>query len=231
MNTTNNNNSQQQNKEGNLPNALLKGFVNMAGYGFFGLVHVFRLPYSFMKKRGRENKEFNMSQNVQFPLNGQGVGTLKDLRIGKHNFSHSGCGAIATFNAMSVAGCEPKIEEIVEFYERKGLILYATMGVNPLGVKRYLSQQDVNWTKYSGKQDWDACLKDGQVGIMLYWWANAKNCGAHYVAIEKLEDGVRVYNVYNTRDCSFTYKDIQTFLSSGSYRKAVALFVIDKKEH
>ncbi|MBQ8247110.1 MAG: hypothetical protein IJZ42_08255 [Lachnospiraceae bacterium] len=231
MSTTNSNNNQQKNTDGNIPRALVKGFVNAAGYGFFRVVQLFRLPHCFMKKRARQNREFNMSRNVQFPLNGQGMGELKDMRIGMRTFSHSGCGAIATFNAMSLVGCEPKIEDVVDFYERKGIILYANMGVNPIGVSRYLSEQDVQWKRYSGKVDWDSCITEGQVAIVLYWWANAKSFAAHYITIEKLKDGIRVYNLYNSRDCAFKYEDIQTFLEAGSYKRIVAMFVIDRKDN
>lgn len=226
MNNTKTDNKKQEKVNSNLPKAFIKGFVNAAGYSFFGLVNILRPPYLFIRKRARQNKEINLAKSLKFPLNGQGLGELKDLRIGCCNFAHSGCGAVATFNALSMAGLQPDMAEIVDFYEHKGLTFYAKFGVNPIAVNRYLATKELEWRRYSKPTE----LKEGQCAILLYWWANASGCAAHYVAAEKTENGIRVYNVYNTKDKAYEYKDVQAFLNSGSYKKVVAMFVIDKKE-
>lgn len=229
MSKTNSDNKQQKNKKEHAPNAFLKGFVNVAGYGFFAMVNGLRFPYFSIKKKAIKNREINVTRSLKFPLNGQGMGELKDMRIGSCDFAHSGCGAIATFNALSMAGCKPQMEEIVDFYERKGLVFNAKFGINPAGVKKYLSGREVNWKFYSKKTDWDACLDKNQVAILLYWWVSAKGCGAHYVSMEKTDAGIRVYNVYGNRDTAYDFKDIQAFLESGNYKRVVSMFVIDKK--
>ncbi len=231
MSKTNFDKKQQLNINENKPNTFLKGMVHIMGYGFFAVIQRLRFPYASLKKKAVRNREINACKNLKFPLNGQSMGELKDMRIGSCNFSHSGCGAIATFNAMSMVGLEPKMEEIVDFYEHKGLILNARMGVNPSGVKRYLTSKNLQWKFYSGKTDWDACLGEKQVAILLYWWVGKKGCGAHYVAAERTEEGIRVYNVYGNRDISYDFKDIQAFLASGRYKRVVAMFVIDRKEN
>lgn len=229
MSKTNSDNKQQKNTKDIKPNAFLKGMVHILGYGFFAVVNCLRFPYFSLKKKAIKNREINLTRNLKFPLNGQGMGDLKDMRIGSCNFAHSGCGAVATFNAMSMVGLEPKIEEIVDFYEHNGLILNARMGVNPTGVKKYLSTQNLQWKFYSKKTDWDACLGEDQVAILLYWWVSHKGCGAHYVSLERTEEGIRVYNVYGNRDVAYDFKDIQAFLESGNYKRVVSMFVIDRK--
>lgn len=229
MSNTNSDNKQQKNTKKNAPNAFLKGFVNVAGYGFFAVVNKIRFPYFSIKKKAIKNREINVTRSLKFPLNGQGMGELKDMRIGSCDFAHSGCGAIATFNALSMAGCEPQMEDIVDFYEKKGLVLNAKFGINPAGVKKYLAGRELNWKFYSKKTDWDACLGQNQVAILLYWWVSTKGCGAHYVSLERTEEGIRVYNVYGNRDVTYDFKDIQAFLESGNYKRVVAMFVIDKK--
>lgn len=219
----------QKNTNGNKPNFFLKGLVHIMGYGFFAVIHRLRFPYASLKKKAVKNREINKSKNLKFPLNGQSMGELKDMRIGSCAFSHSGCGAIATFNAMSMIGLEPRMEEIVDFYEHKGLILNARMGVNPSAVKRYLDANNLQWRFYSGKNDWDANWGDDRVAIVLYWWVNPKGCGAHYVAVERTDEGICVYNEFGNRDTAYKYKDIQTFISTGQYKRVVAMFVIDKK--
>lgn len=231
MSKTNSNNKGQQNTNNNKPNTFLKGIVHIMGYGFFAVIQRLRFPYASLKKKAVKNREVNMSKNIKFPLNGQGMGELKDMRIGSCTFAHSGCGAIATFNAMSMIGREPKIEEIVDFYEHNGLILNARMGVNPSGVKRYLKSRNVKWEFYSGKNDWDSKLSKEQVAIVLYWWVNRKGCGAHYIAMERTDEGICVYNEFGNRDTVYKYKDIQTFLTTGQYKRMVAMFVIDRKEN
>lgn len=231
MANTNSDNKQQKNIKEDEPNLFLKGFVHLMGYGCFAVINRLRFPYFSIKKKAAKNRVINLAKGLKFPLNGQSMGDLKDMRIGSCDFAHSGCGAIATFNALSMVGRKPQMEEIVDFYERKGLVFNARFGVNPAGVKRFLSEQDLSWKLYSKKTDWDACLKENQVAILLYWWVGPKGCGAHYVSVEKINAGIRVYNVYGNRDTAYEYKDIRTFLSSGKYKRVVAMFVIDREVH
>ncbi len=231
MANTNSNNKRQKNTKESKPNIFLKGFVNLAGYGCFAALNLVRLPYFSIKKKATRNRAINLAKGLKFPLNGQSMGDLKDMRIGSCDFAHSGCGAIATFNVLSMAGRKPQMEEIVDFYERKGLVFNARFGINPTSVKRFLTEQNLNWKFYSGKKDWDACIQENQVAILMYWWVSSKGCGAHYVSVEKLSDRVRVYNVYGNRDTAYEYKDIQTFLSSDKYKRVVAMFVIDREVH
>lgn len=229
MENTKSDNNQQNNKKIRKTQPFLKGLVQILGYGAFATINVLRFPYFTLKKKAVKNRAINQTRRLSFPLNGQSMGELKDMRIGSHNFAHSGCGAIATFNALSMAGLEPRIEEIVDFYERKGLILNAGFGVNPVAVKKYLTNTGLNLTCYKGKQKWDDCLQKEQAAIMLYLWVGPKGMGAHYVSMEKSSQGVRVYNVYGNRDVTYEFEDIQAFLDSGKYKRVVSMFVIDKK--
>ena len=229
MSTTNSDNKQQKNTSNNKPQPLLKIFAHMVGYGGFAVLHTLRLPYFTLKKKAASNREINRSKNIVFPLNGQATGILKELRIGNHSFAHSGCGAIATFNATTIAGLQPDIAEIVDFYEQKGLIMNAALGINPLAVKKYLTASGLSWKSYRGKQNWMECIGPEQVAIMLYWWVSKDGLGAHYVTLEPCEKGIRVYNFYGTRDVSYEFEDVQAFLESGNYKRVVTMFVIDKK--
>ncbi len=195
----------------------------------FGVLNVFRLPYTFIKKRAAANREINVAKKLAFPLNGQGMGELKDMGIGCSNFKNSGCGAVATFNAMAMAGCVPVMPEIVDFYEHKGLTMYGKLGVNPRAVGRYLTTQGIQWKKYSKRSELDKVIQAGQCAILLYWWVNAKGCGAHYVTVDKGESGIKVYNVYGNRDCTYEFSDIEEFLCQGEYKRVVTMFVMDKK--
>lgn len=228
MGDKNSDNKKQKNKGANKPQPFLKAFVSMIGYGGYASINVVRLPYFTIKKNAAKNRVINASKELKFPLNGQGIGILKDMRIGSRNFASSGCGAIATFNALSMVGMNPDMVDIVDFYERKGLVFNAALGVNPAAVGKYLAKSGLNWKCCRGKQNWDACLSDGQAAIMLYFWVSPKGMGAHYVSMERCPNGIRVYNVYGNRDAAYEFEDIQAFLESGNYKKVVSMFVIDR---
>lgn len=228
MGNKNSDNKRQKNTEANKPQPFLKALVSMIGYGGYAAINAVRFPYFTIKKKAMRNREINASKELAFPLNGQSTGILKNMRIGSRSFASSGCGAIATFNALSMAGMKPDMVDIVDFYERKGLVCNAALGVNPAAVKNYLAKNGLTWKCYKGKQDWDACLGDGQAAIMLYFWVSPKGMGAHYVSMEKCPKGIRVYNVYGNRDTAYEFEDIQAFLESGNYKKVVSMFVIDR---
>lgn len=218
----------QKNTQTNAPNPFLKILANSIGYNGFALANVLRLPYFSIKKKAVKNREINRDIILQFPLNGQRLGKLKNMRIGSCSFAGSGCGAIATFNALSMAGIQPDMVEIVDFYEHKGLILNAGWGTNPVAVKKYLSKKGLNPKSIKGKDILDVNLNADETAILLYWWVTAKDCGAHYVSIEPCEQGIRVYNVYGDRDAAYEYENIRTFIENGTYKKAVYLIVMKR---
>lgn len=209
------------------PNFAVKAVVDLAGYRFFALINIFRLPSVFIKKQRAKNREYNEKKELHFPLNGQSLEHLKELRMGKCNFAHCGCGPISAFNALSLAGKNPKMEEIVDYLERKGLTFYGKFGVSPVAVEKLLKQQGIQYRKVLDTNDLDADFTDGTCAILMYWWMTAKRCGAHYVTVEKLVDGIRIYNVNNQSDTACQYVNLQTFLTEGKYKRVIVMYVIE----
>ena len=218
----------QKNTQTNAPNPFLVILANFIGYNGFAFANVLRLPYFSIKKRAVKNREINRDKILQFPLNGQRLGKLKDMRIGNCSFAGSGCGAIATFNALSLSGIQPDMVDIVDFYEHKGLILNAGWGTNPVAVKNYLSGKGLSLKCFKGSESLRVCLQKDETAILLYWWVTAKECGAHYVSIEPCEQGIRIYNVFGDRDAAYEYENIRTFIENGTYKKAVYLIVMKR---
>lgn len=202
--------------------------LRLFGYPAYVVLTVFRLPNFIIRRRLRENRIHNCQTVLSFPLNGQGVGTLSTFRIGTKQFAQSGCGAIAVFNALSIIGREPDLSEIIDFLERKGLVCYGKFGINPVAIGKYLNRENVNWKRYGGVDLPEHLYERGDSVIALYGWASHSGCGNHYVALERLEDGWKAYNVYNNAEKAIVYPDLKTFMEQSPYCRPIAWFLLKK---
>jgi len=223
---------QKQKKSGGSGNTapvpyFYKIIIKCAGYPVWAFLNVIRPPYLFIKKRAAGNYNRNAEAKVTFPLNGQELPHLRDFSMGIKQFGFNGCGAIATFNALSLLGLKPSLAEIVRFYERKGILFYGLMGVNPVAVGKYLKSLGIRWKRYTKVGDFMADFTPGKSGILLYWWGNKKGLGAHYVAVEPLAQGIRVYNMYGRQDSSCEFAGIEEFLETGNYKRVVGWFLLE----
>lgn len=200
------------------------------GYPMYRILTILRIPNFFIRRRLKDNYQYNAGYELTFPLSGQGVGELSKLRIGKKEFAHSGCCAIALFNALSIVGENMKMCEIVSFLERKGLIVYGMFGINPIAVCKFLKQQRVSYVRYRKTDLIEKDYKEGDSVISLYNWASASGLGAHYVALKKENNIWKAYNVYNTNTEIYEYPDLNAFLAHSAYSRPVTWFLLKKRD-
>ena len=204
--------------------------VFFMGFPLYCFLRIIWFPNVFIRKKLRENYIHNLekSKALQFPLCGQRLGELSEIRIGLKKAAHCGCGAIAVYNAMSMIGKEPQLHDIVAAIEKRGLLFYGMFGTNPVAIGKYLTRQGIVWKRYKNAAQVEQEYEDGDAVICLYNWASKSGLGAHYVALGR-ENGVwKGYNVYSRSDKIYEYKSLQAFIDADEYARPVTWFLVKK---
>lgn len=117
-------------------------------------------------------------------------------RYGFRSSAATGCGWIATFNALRLMGKQAEPEELIGFYQRQLPLIHGNCGTTILAPAVYFKKQGcrVDWTSCNDR--FDAMVKASDVCILFYRWHKKWQIGAHFVALHHTADGIIAYNTY-----------------------------------
>ena len=150
---------------------------------------------------------------------------VKKYRYGFSTTGQSGCGWVATYNALKMLGVLMEPYDIIREYEMSsGLMVYGFSGTNPISIAQFFDKKgyvvNIFFDDYTG-----TAKKYNVVNIMNY----RHSSGGHYVAIKYEDESFKGYNTF----CNNTTVDILgksiTTLRGGEYEGDI-LICISKKE-
>lgn len=138
----------------------------------------------------------------------------KNVLIGYSNIYNSGCGAIATYNALVGLGDTTDMEDIIKWYEDDtGINVFGYFGVNPYKIDNYFEEHGYTTNQYNNvtKLPTEA---QSDVVIVCHW--NDEDditSGAHFVALTKIigENGKTYYAEHNNKSKSNKYSSLYEY--------------------
>jgi hypothetical protein len=151
-------------------------------------------------------------------------------RYGLRSSAATGCGWIATHNALHLLGKEANPEELIRFYERQLPMIHGNFGTTILAPMFYFKKLGyrVDWT--SRYDRFDNMVNAADVCILFYRWHQKWSLGSHFVALHRTEQGILAYNTYRNSKGPDRYGEcLARFLKEKKYFGAV-LFGIRKPE-
>ena len=119
------------------------------------------------------------------------------LRYGFRTSAATGCGWIATYNALQLLGLPAEPEELIRYYQRRFPLLNGTFGTflpNVAGFFRRIGFDGARLVRRRSAFDTAAAV--GEVCILYFWWRDGLRFGTHFAAVERREDGFWGYNTY-----------------------------------
>ena len=145
-------------------------------------------------------------------------------RYGFRATAATGCGWIATYNALLLLGEEAEPEALIRFYERQLPLVHGNLGTTILAPAFYFKKKGyrVDWTSCYDRFDemgrnWDVC-------ILFYRWHKKWKLGAHFVALHHTEAGFQGYNTYTNSKGPDRYgQSLEKFLKDKKYFGAVLI--------
>ena len=151
-------------------------------------------------------------------------------RYGFRSSAVTGCGWIATYNALRLMGKYVKPESLIRSYEEQVPLVNGNLGTVLFGPGLWFRQRGYKVKMYARRGDFDDAAKNADACILFYRWIRNYKYGAHFIALKYDEDGFTGYNVYrNSIGANYLGQSLSQFLQRRNYFGAV-LFTIENKD-
>ena len=149
-------------------------------------------------------------------------------RYGFRTSAATGCGWIATYNALRLMGYRSKPEQLIRWYERQLPLIHGNGGTIIQGPALFFRKHGFPVRTLSVTEQFDEAAKDADVCILFYYWRKKWKIGAHFVTVQYRDGRFTGYNTFRTSDGPDDYGvSLQAFLKQ---RKFFAPFLIAIKD-
>ncbi len=117
-------------------------------------------------------------------------------RYGFRSSAATGCGWIATYNALRLLGYRAEPEDLIRYYERQLPLIHGNAGTSIWGPAVCFRQWGFPVKMTAKRGEFDDLAKESDVCILFYRWRNKWKFGAHFVTVEYRNGGFTGYNTY-----------------------------------
>lgn len=150
-------------------------------------------------------------------------------RYGLRSSAATGCGWVATHNALCLLGCHTNTEELIRYYEWQLPLIHGNIGTSLWGPAVCFKNWGFPVKMTANRSRFDEASKEADACILFYRWRKGLKLGAHFVALHYTEKGFVGYNTFaNSTGADFYGKSLDEFLTRHGYFGAV-LTTIRKK--
>lgn len=147
-------------------------------------------------------------------------------RYGLRTSAATGCGWIATHNALRLMGYPSEPEELIREYERQLPLVHGNAGTSIFGIYRYFQKRKFPVDLVLRRKHFDQRLKDAHVAILYYRWRSKWKFGAHFVTVHDTDAGFVGYNTYRNSSGPDRYgTSLSGFLKRRKYFGAVLITI------
>ena len=121
-------------------------------------------------------------------------------RYGLRSSAETGCGWIATYNALKILGCTTDMDELIRYFEWQLPLVHGNFGTSFWGPQRCFEKWGFSTKLVFERKRFDGEARQVDACIVFYHWAKKGRVGAHFVALKPTADGFTGYNTF--RDSS-----------------------------
>ena len=152
-------------------------------------------------------------------------------RYGFRSSAATGCGWIATYNALQLMGYDADPQELIRYYERQLPLIHGNCGTMTWAPARYFYKRGFRVKLTASRDQFDRLGKESDVCLLFYWWRSKKAIGAHFVAVQHTEQGFVGYNTFTNSDGPDLYgESLDAFLKKRKYFGCVLTGISKKTE-
>ena len=152
-------------------------------------------------------------------------------RYGLRSSAATGCGWIATYNALKIMSYSAKPEKLIEYYEKQIPLINGNIGTFMLGPAMFFKRFGFGVKTTANRKKFDKLVKESSACVLFYWWKDKYRLGSHLVALHHTENGIVGYNTYKQSTGPDYYgNSLEEFLQRRSYFGAVLIGIKDKRK-
>ena len=154
----------------------------------------------------------------------------RQWRYGLRSSAATGCGWIATYNALRLMGYEAQPEVLVRAFARQIPLINGNLGTMLFSPAWMLRKWGFRVRCIMDPRKFDGAAANADACVLFYRWINFKQgrAGAHFVALHHTPEGFVGYNTYRGSTGPNRYgKSLAAFLKRRKYFTPV-LFAVGK---
>jgi hypothetical protein len=151
-------------------------------------------------------------------------------RYGLRSSAATGCGWIATYNALRLMGYRAEPEDLIRYYEHQLPLIHGNAGTSFWGPALCFRNWGFPVEITAKRSRFDDLAKESDVCILFYRWHRKYKLGAHFVTVKHTDSGFRGYNTFKNSTGPDSWGDsIDGFLKKQNYYAAVLMGIRDKR--
>ena len=151
-------------------------------------------------------------------------------RYGLRTSAATGCGWIATYNALRLMGYYAEPEKLIRMYERMLPIVHGNAGTAIPAPALAFRNWGFPVKMLANPARFDEAAREADVSILFYYWRNKWKFGSHFVTLQAKEDGFVGYNTYrNSKGPDNWGNSIPEFMKKHHYFAPVLICIRDKR--
>ena len=155
----------------------------------------------------------------------------EELRYGFRSSAATGCGWVATYNALRLMGYRADKEELIRYYERQFPLVHGNTGTSVWGPKVCFEQWGFPVEFESRRDRFDEVAKRSDVCILFYHWRKKWRIGAHFVALQYQDGKFTGYNTFRNSKGPDPYGDsLEDFMKRKGFFGTALIGIRDKRK-
>ena len=151
-------------------------------------------------------------------------------RYGLRSSAATGCGWIATHNALRLMGYQTDIEKLIRYYEWQLPLVHGNAGTSFWGPAVCFRGWGFPVQMTADRRQFDRVVQESDVCILFYRWREKWKLGAHFVALQYKDGIITGYNTYRNSTGPDPYgHSLDAFLTRKHYFGAVLIGIRDRR--
>lgn len=151
-------------------------------------------------------------------------------RYGFRASADTGCGWIASHNALHLMGYQTNIDELIRYYEWQLPLIHGNAGTSFWGPAVCFRNWGFPVEIVVKRERFDQAAKAAEVCILFFRWRKKTRIGAHFVALRYTDQGFIGYNTYRNSTGPDRYgESLDGFLRERKYFGCVLIAIKDKR--
>ena len=154
----------------------------------------------------------------------------KKWRYGFRTSAATGCGWIATYNALRLMDYRAEPEELIRYYERQFPLVHGNAGTSILAPALFFIHHGFPVEVISRREKFDELVKASDVCILFYYWRKKFKIGAHFVTVRHKDGKFTGYNTFRTSDGPDDYGiSLEQYLKKQKFFAPFLIAIKDKR--
>ena len=155
----------------------------------------------------------------------------EEHRYGFRSSAATGCGWIATYNALKLMGYRAEPEKLIRYYQRRFPVVNGNFGTFIFNLTTFFKERGFPVEMTARWRELDPLARRSDACILFYVWRSGCTVGSHYVALRHDGRTFVGYNTYSNSTGPDEYgPNLEDFLRRRRYFFPILIGIRDRRK-